>query len=294
MHAPLQGKPAHSAPAPAGSALKRGGAAAGPLQALLDAAPVVTRLGTQSRLLNGGAPAQLMSFFHGTELKTAQKLAGGTRITAAGTGEFGAGIYLTHILDHAAHIADYYTAKEQRGEEWGVVSFDVHDEALSKLSRKHIAPDEFKDYYESVKKFQGQDVESPFDWTVGPIKDRQTRYVQHLFARGGIALLNDDKVTERALAESGRINTIDPDYDYAYNQDETYLGLTDQNLGESSSSDEDSEDGPLSPEAVAEIETRLKKAADVVKLRRNATAELEGLEATNPEDYERLKVLKTW
>lgn len=147
----------------------------------------------------------ITSFFHGTDLATAQLLVSGVKIDARGKGELGGGFYMTHDLHQAAHIADYYTGKEGRGPKWGVVQFDIPTAALQGplSNRKVVTPEEFQAYYESVKA-ESNMKESPYDWTIGPIKDAKTPYVQHLIASGGLAVLND-KATTRALVLSGAV-----------------------------------------------------------------------------------------
>ncbi len=166
---------------------------------------------------------ETISFYHGTDLKTAGKLAAGLKIDARGKGELGGGFYMTHDEHQAAHIADYYTGKEGRGTHWGVVQFDIPAATLQGTLRnkKVVTPDEFEEYWAQVVE-SGNQQESAYDWTIGPIKDRKTKYVQHLFAGAGLNVLNA-KVTVRTLVLQGAVGTDKAKYServQGYDQDE--------------------------------------------------------------------------
>jgi len=143
--------------------------------------------------------------FHGTSFEVATTLAKGVKIKAMGKGELGGGFYMTHDLNQAAHIADYYCSKEKRSTHWAVVQFTVPRALLRTLvgGRKTVTAKKFPAYYDKVKQ-RGNDVESPHPWTVGPIKDNTTPYIQHLFAQEGLGVLNDDQTT-RAIVLTGQV-----------------------------------------------------------------------------------------
>lgn len=227
------------------------------------------------------------SFFHGTDLATAQLLVSGAKIDARGKGELGGGFYMTHNLHQAAHIADYYTGKEGRGPKWGVVQFDIPTAALQGplSNREVVTPDEFQAYYESVKS-ESNMKESSNDWTIGPIKDAKTPYVQHLFASGGLAVLND-KATTRALVLSGAVGIEKALYaqevsGYDQDSDETLnmlLEMEPQQQDEYEDEDEDEVDYDYLEERVAAA-----KSARNKKLTANVIGELEEALESAPGD----------
>lgn len=158
----------------------------------------------QSRVAH--TPVQLMKLYHGTTKEWAEEIAKGTKIKAKGKGELGGGFYLCHNMDQAAHIADYYCASERHAGEWGVVEFDIDDKFLAKLDRKSIDGEEFEEYYQNVKS-TGNNKESKHSWSYSKIKDNKTPYIQHLFARDGIRLLNNAAATKRKVVLTGTVGT---------------------------------------------------------------------------------------
>ena len=211
------------------------------------------------------AEKEPIEFFHGTDLATAKTLTKSTtKIAAQGKGEFGGGFYMTHDLHQAAHIADYYCASERRSDEWAVVKFAIPVESvLGLLQGRHIVDEEeAPSYYEAVKK-DGNTKESPHAWTLGPIKDRATPYLQHLFARGALDVLNE-KTTVRSLVLQGTVGLDKATYvpevkDYDPEEDETLDRLL--NLEAREEEEEEEADGP----DYEYLEGRVKRAKEARK-----------------------------
>jgi hypothetical protein len=229
------------------------------------------------------------SFYHGTDLVTARLLESGAKIDARGKGELGGGFYMTHDLHQAAHIGDYYTGKEGRGPKWGVVLFSIPTVALQGplKNREVVTPDEFEAYYQQVKENSNKK-QSEFDWTIGPIKDNTTPYVQHLFASGGLAVLND-KATKRKLVLSGDVGV---DYGKYWQQVKGYKQSKDKILKAFLEMEPDQEDsGGASQDSNEEVdyeylEGRVKsaKSANNKRLTQNVIEELQEALESAPKD----------
>jgi hypothetical protein len=188
-------------------------------------------------LHNRQHPAQLMSLFHGTTLKSARAIKEKGVNTQLGKGEFGQGFYTVYSEVQAKHIILYYYQKElakrnqQPDGNVAVVKFEINDNEWELLLRNGVHyrdKQEEEEEEEEKEEIDEDDVDNKLPSTketieyaeredqkkenrgqvlmVGKIKDKQTPYIQAVFGENSESILNDKKLTTTTITWEGNAN----------------------------------------------------------------------------------------
>lgn len=154
----------------------------------------------------------VVTVYHGTTIEEAAQMVKGGIDTSRGHGEFGLGFYTVFSAAQARHIARYYWDKQEKHESGDtsgtavlVIKISLQDWQDLITDSTTVCYDYIPDYFprvllpDTLEKWNrqlfaqdetGRRTDLKRALTIGPIKDNQTPYLQAVFGKRAMSILN--------------------------------------------------------------------------------------------------------